>query len=313
MERSRLNDSYSSYLGIDGGLIADEKRALRRLENRVQGALEHRDPGSVLPSDQVSLEVVLSAVKLLDSALSAEQRLLLSMRSFRYTPPKVHGDRLILDVSHNSEHVYALFRHLEYESEICRLAQADVKSNFFLRLVPSARANQSARADEHVKQITGLLTLRSLFRETAIVFDKALRCRWPQILEHRRTIIALEGRDEGYSRVYAQESPSAEDVIAARIAAIDHRSRIVAQSLRGHIPKTQRCPYCEGPMLPGHEHLDHISPVSRGGLSVTENLVYVCETCNVVKSDRSLFDFLASIGADSKTIYARLHWMGKRV
>jgi len=313
MERSTFREIPSAFSHAEGRLLADEKRGLWRLDNRMQGPRGRCDPGSVPHADRISLESVFQAIKNLNGALSAKQRAILSMRSFQYYPPKGHGDRLALDVSHDSEHVYALFRHLEYEGGIARLAQTDVKKNIFLWLVPAVRVSRLTRAEHDVTQIEGLLDLRSLFFETACVFDKALRCRWPQILEHRRTIVALEERNAGYARVYAHDPPSIEDVVKARIAAIDGRSRFVAESLRRLVPKTQRCPYCTGPMLPGHEHLDHIAPVSRGGLSVTENLIYVCETCNIAKSDRSLFTFLTSIGADPTAIYEQLHRMGKRV
>ncbi len=39
------------------------------------------------------------------------------------------------------------------------------------------------------------------------------------------------------------------------------------------------CPYC-GEALGDEPHADHIYPVSHGGLSTTENMVFICSTCN---------------------------------
>lgn len=45
------------------------------------------------------------------------------------------------------------------------------------------------------------------------------------------------------------------------------------------------CQYCG--LQPKHLTLDHIMPVSRGGLSTWENLVCCCEGCNRKKADRT--------------------------
>ena len=47
------------------------------------------------------------------------------------------------------------------------------------------------------------------------------------------------------------------------------------------------CIYCGKPS----ESIDHILPLSRGGLSVTENCVPACLSCNGHKSDTEAFDW----------------------
>ena len=52
-----------------------------------------------------------------------------------------------------------------------------------------------------------------------------------------------------------------------------------------HLVTNQRCLYC------GHasESIDHVLPQSRGGLSVTENCVPACLSCNGAKGDADAF------------------------
>jgi len=50
------------------------------------------------------------------------------------------------------------------------------------------------------------------------------------------------------------------------------------------------CPYCNQPIVNGH--IDHIVPISMGGTSDRENLVYSCAPCNLSKGDKSLLEFM---------------------
>ena len=49
----------------------------------------------------------------------------------------------------------------------------------------------------------------------------------------------------------------------------------------------QRCIYCGNIS----ESIDHVLPLSRGGLSITENCVPACLACNGAKSDADAFDW----------------------
>jgi len=70
------------------------------------------------------------------------------------------------------------------------------------------------------------------------------------------------------------------------------------------------CPYCSG--LLGHQpHVDHIHPLSKGGMPLIENLVYVCSDCNLKKADKSLFAFATEYGLDFAAIANCLQKMGK--
>jgi hypothetical protein len=54
-----------------------------------------------------------------------------------------------------------------------------------------------------------------------------------------------------------------------------------------------KCRYC-GKLLEKHNwHLDHISPISLGGLNVVENLACACKSCNLMKHNMPECDFIA--------------------
>lgn len=57
------------------------------------------------------------------------------------------------------------------------------------------------------------------------------------------------------------------------------------QTLHSYTQKS--CIYCGCPS----ESIDHVLPLSRGGLSITENCVPACLSCNGDKSDMEAFDW----------------------
>ncbi len=48
------------------------------------------------------------------------------------------------------------------------------------------------------------------------------------------------------------------------------------------------CAYCGGPA----EHLEHCTPLSRGGWNVSENCVSACAKCNLSKGNKTVLEFL---------------------
>ena len=63
------------------------------------------------------------------------------------------------------------------------------------------------------------------------------------------------------------------------------RNRRWRQSI--HLHTGNRCIYCGKPS----ESIDHVFPLSRGGMSVTANCVPACLSCNGHKSDADVFDW----------------------
>lgn len=50
------------------------------------------------------------------------------------------------------------------------------------------------------------------------------------------------------------------------------------------------CPYCNGRIKKGH--LDHIVPLTNGGMHSLDNLVWACAECNMRKTNTSLLKFM---------------------
>jgi 5-methylcytosine-specific restriction endonuclease McrA len=98
----------------------------------------------------------------------------------------------------------------------------------------------------------------------------------------------------------------------AKAAAADDKVRVEISSFKLKIKKSKDCPYCQEP-LGTAPHLDHIYPVSKGGLNLIENLIYCCDVCNRAKSDKSLRQFCKERSLDYLAITDRLAEMGKHV
>lgn len=97
--------------------------------------------------------------------------------------------------------------------------------------------------------------------------------------------------------------------ITAR-AKSDTRARV--DKMRQLVERTSNCPYC-GLALGSNAHLDHIHPVSCGGLSVLDNLVWACDRCNGLKSDRTVMEFCELAKLDFLAVASRLKALGKRI
>ena len=93
-----------------------------------------------------------------------------------------------------------------------------------------------------------------------------------------------------------------------RIAGYEYESRETARTIR--VSKTKHCPYC-GNDLGDKPHQDHIIPVKKGGLPNEENLVFVCEKCNLKKSSLTLHQFIKKYDMDRDFIESKLEELGK--
>ena len=102
---------------------------------------------------------------------------------------------------------------------------------------------------------------------------------------------------------------------SAKLAAYQDKSRNVGQSLmssmKANLKSPYYCPYCNKKTAKTKLHVDHINPVSNGGLSVERNLVPVCSDCNLEKSDLSLRAFCKKNQYDFESICDTLESMGK--
>jgi 5-methylcytosine-specific restriction endonuclease McrA len=98
--------------------------------------------------------------------------------------------------------------------------------------------------------------------------------------------------------------------IKARVAKADEKTRVLAASVKLRLPQDHLCPYC-GKDLGDSPHADHIYPVSRGGLSTSVNMVYVCTDGNAKKRDKTLRMFIEEFELDRSRIEERLSELGK--
>ena len=98
----------------------------------------------------------------------------------------------------------------------------------------------------------------------------------------------------------------------AKAARVDEKIRAEAPTFRKSVNKTELCPYCSS-AIGSRPHLDHIYPVSKGGLNLEENLIYCCQSCNSKKSDKSLRQFCIENNLSYLEVTDRLALLGKHI
>lgn len=100
----------------------------------------------------------------------------------------------------------------------------------------------------------------------------------------------------------------------AYAAAYFDESRKLATSVKNEMHDQEGivtgCPYC-GSLLDDIPHADHIYPITKGGLSVKENMVYVCSKCNLKKSGMTLREFIRKAGLKRTFVENNLEKLGK--
>ena len=98
------------------------------------------------------------------------------------------------------------------------------------------------------------------------------------------------------------------DVASARSKQASAKRRLASQ-----LNTFNRCPYCETKLSFDQSHVDHIHPVSKGGLSEDDNLVLVCASCNTSKGQKTLRAFCRDTDLNYDVVVARLEMIGKAV
>ena len=113
------------------------------------------------------------------------------------------------------------------------------------------------------------------------------------------------------SRLKAQ---AAENKDAQRNLVSSYRTQ---KTFRMQTERLSGCPYCgnyfEGNVLNRTVELDHIYPVSKGGQSVNENLVFICSDCNSKKSNDTLIIFCNKNNYEYDAVIKNLLRLGKDV
>ena len=105
--------------------------------------------------------------------------------------------------------------------------------------------------------------------------------------------------------------------LKAKADALDGRNRVnqaeIKRELKPELDKYKRCAYCETSLKFVDSHIDHITPVSKGGWSTINNCVLVCAKCNLAKRAKTLRRFCLDAGLNYDTVVARLEYGGKFV
>lgn len=116
-------------------------------------------------------------------------------------------------------------------------------------------------------------------------------------IQEREEIAAREvGKYKAFAAAYFDESRKLADS--------------VKKEMRGQEMLVNGCPYC-GLQLDDTPHADHIYPIIKGGLSVKENMVYVCNKCNLKKSGMTLREFIIKAGLNRVFVEENLEKLGK--
>ena len=111
--------------------------------------------------------------------------------------------------------------------------------------------------------------------------------------------------------------PDDYEILKAKAAALDGKNRRnqaeLKQDLKPELARYKRCAYCENPLKFQDSHIDHITPVSKGGLGTLSNTVLVCSKCNLSKKAKTLRRFCVDAGLNYDTVIARLEMVGKEI
>lgn len=105
----------------------------------------------------------------------------------------------------------------------------------------------------------------------------------------------------------------------AKIAAFDKKTRDASGTVRKDLvravkdKKNWKCPYCNIKKDVFKSEGDHIHPVSKGGLSTTQNMTLICKPCNKNKKTSTLRSFSKKFQLDYERICRRLELEGKDV
>ena len=99
----------------------------------------------------------------------------------------------------------------------------------------------------------------------------------------------------------------------ADVASARSKQASAKRRLAGQLNTFNRCPYCTQKLSFEQSYVDHIHPVSKGGISEDYNLVLVCAPCNTSKGSKTLRAFCRDAELNFEVVVARLEQIGKEV
>lgn len=99
----------------------------------------------------------------------------------------------------------------------------------------------------------------------------------------------------------------------AKLGSVRSTSQITKKRALSNAGSVEICPYCDESFSRTMMVLDHIYPVSKGGLDTESNTVLSCDPCNSRKTNKTVAVFCAEMGFDIATVINRLRVRGKDV
>jgi len=119
---------------------------------------------------------------------------------------------------------------------------------------------------------------------------------------------AIAGKEQ--EKREEEKKKTARAIIAMHYGKSRDLAESVKKELKEQISISPQCPYCGGD-LGKDPHCDHIYPVSKGGLSTQNNMVYICSGCNLKKRTFTLSQFIEKYSLQRVEIVKRLSKLGK--
>lgn len=203
------------------------------------------------------------------------------------------------------------FRQNQLEGYLAEGKEYGVTSSFWVSLFTGKIDAGSVQAWRHEKaNLLAILPEKSRIEDALKLLEdvSSLLEKYKTRTSHLKEKLALAEE----KRAAIERFEKKHGKVFAKGAAADSKIRKRVTSLKSIVKKTKDCPYC-GADLGAEPHLDHIYPVTKGGLSIVENLIWCCSTCNGLKSDKGLMQFLKEQGLPMEQTLTRLHSLGKHV
>lgn len=227
------------------------------------------------------------------------------------------GDRKALDAFRQSGHgaPRATCRECERPQLIALKRKARVNAaqregrELLTAPVRGARAASRAEARQKRQQITEVRRLlRALFHARC-----AEEGRSPDAVEYQARYEgdpAFRQRERDRQREYKHANPQRIGEWAdkrKRLMALQSDGTLTRARLRALFAEAKSCPYCGAEFGKRNKTLDHLDPLSRGGVHGISNVAVVCKSCNRRKHARPFAVWVGMLPPERRPIAARLY------
>jgi 5-methylcytosine-specific restriction endonuclease McrA len=251
-----------------------------------------------------------------------DQATLMEQRN-RSQSEKAYYDRNLLAARAKRDESHEVIFKLE--QKLSKLQEEDQRKSIIRSLLGTLSKSARQQADQLAAELTKLRRGKVFrfdgreFNIEALVryceAESRLRSgRIDRLSEELNARLALDARRarEREAAEQLQRKEEKRKQQAALAAAWLEKQRELAESVKRKLSRDHPCPYCDRE-LGVNPHADHIYPVSRGGLSVISNMVFVCQICNQKMGDMPIIDFAFAHSRDLQAIIITLRELGKKI